>query len=106
MGKKSKNKGYRGEHNLVGILRKHKIDARRIPLSGATEFARGDLLIEGMTAEVKLRRKGFKEIYKYLEGRDLLFIKADRKEYLCIMQIERFINLLKGGVEHDEKHSR
>jgi len=96
MGKKSRNKGYRGEHNLVLLLRAHGIDTKRVPLSGATDFCKGDLLIQGLVAEVKVRHEGFKELYKWLEGKDVLFVKADRASYLCIMPVERFIELIKG----------
>lgn len=105
MGKKSRNKGYRGEHNLVLLLRSHGIDAKRVPLSGATEFCKGDLLIHGLIAEVKVRHHGFKELYKWLNGKDLLFVKADYADYLCVMPIERFIELIKGKeVSHDKNN--
>ena len=94
MGKRSRNKGYRGEHNLVLLLRKAGIDAKRVPLSGAADFLKADLLIEGLTAEVKVRHAGFKELYKWIEDKDLLFVKADRKEYLCVMRTKTFIDLL------------
>jgi hypothetical protein len=93
MGKKSRNKGYRGEHNLVSLLRSHKINAIRVPLSGATEFCKGDLIIDDLIAEVKVRQNGFKELYKWIENKDLLFVKADRHEYLCIMPLKIFMKL-------------
>lgn len=106
MGKKSRNKGYRGEHGLVTLLRESGLSAKRIPLSGATEFARGDIIVGGLTAEVKLRKNGFKELYKWIRDRDLLFVKADREPYLCVMRVELLITLLGGRGDDGEKDSK
>lgn len=95
MGKKSRNKGYRVERELVLAFREAGLKALRVPLSGAAEGFEGDLLVEGMAVEVKARHDGFKEIYKWLEDKDLLALKADRKEFLIVMRLEEFIKLLK-----------
>ncbi|MEM4546832.1 MAG: hypothetical protein QW328_08755 [Nitrososphaerota archaeon] len=102
MGKKSRNKGYRGEHELVCLLKRAGINAVRVPLSGATEFAKGDVIVERKVCEVKLRHDGFRELYKWLEEKDWLFLKADRKPYLVVMKIDDLIELLKGGSERVE----
>ncbi len=94
MGKSQKRKGYRGEHNLVKLLKKAGLNAERVPLSGATEFAKGDVVVEGLVGEVKLRKDGFKQIYKWLDDKDLLFLKADRKPYLVVMELDEFMKLL------------
>ena len=99
-GKKSRDKGYRGERNLVKLLNEAGIEARRIPLSGAT-WMKGDLVIENMKAEVKVRKEGFKRIYDWLSGNDLLFLKADRKDYLVVMRLDLFEKILKGGVKSE-----
>ena len=89
MGLKSKRKGYRLENELAGILREMGLNAERIPLSGAGggSFS-GDLIVEGKIAEVKGRKDGFKNLYKWLEGRDILFIRADRKEWLVVVRLK------------------
>lgn len=97
MSRRSRNKGYRAERNLVIELRRHGIRAVRVPLSGACEGFSGDLLVEGKTAEVKARHNGFRELYKWLENRDLLFLKADFKGYLVVLRLEDFIRLLGRG---------
>lgn len=97
MGKKSRDKGYRGEHELVNLLRKAGIEAVRVPLSGSTDFAKGDVLTCGKVCEVKLRRHGFKEIYKWLVGKDWLFLKADRQPYLVVMNVDELLKLVKKG---------
>ena len=89
MGKKSKDKGYRLEHELVEKLKELGIQAERIPLSGAGggSFI-GDLIVEGKIAEVKVRGDGFKSLYKWMEDRDILFIRADRREWLVIQRLK------------------
>lgn len=95
-GRKSKSKGYRTEHVLEKLLKDAGFKAERIPLSGAQGGSfTGDILIEGKLAEVKARANGFKELYKWLEGKDLLFLKADYKGYLVVIRIEDFITNLK-----------
>ena len=104
MGRSQKRKGYRGEHNLEKLLKTAGLNAERVPLSGATKFAKGDVVVEGLVGEVKWRKDGFKQIYKYFEGKDLLFIKADRKPYLVVMRLEEFIELLRGAKSGGGKH--
>jgi hypothetical protein len=99
MGKKSKRKGYRMEHEIEKILRDEGITAKRIPLSGAS-WLKGDIFIEllnkGYIGEVKARREGFKEIYKWLSDKDFLFLRADRKDFLIVMNIKTFLELVNG----------
>ena len=95
-GKRAKRKGYRGENELVHILRQYGIPVERVPLSGASEFQKGDLvLFNVLTAEVKRRKDGFKELYKWLKDRNLVFLRADRKDWIVAMDIEFFIMLLR-----------
>ena len=94
MGKSQRNKGYRGEYNLVNYLKKHGVEAIRVPLSGASTF-KGDIVIQNKyRGEVKLRKDGFKMIYKWLADNDMLFIKADRKQYLAVIPLDLLIELL------------
>jgi hypothetical protein len=95
MGKKSRRKGYRAENALTNKLKKAGLDAKRIPLSGATEFKKGDIVVEDRTGEVKVRANGFKQIYNWLAENDFLAIRSDRKPFLIVLPIEDFIKLLK-----------
>jgi len=100
MGKKSRNKGYRAEHNLVCLLREHGFEALRVPLSGGAKGFEGDVLIEKrFKAEVKARHDGFKELYKWLQKADILFVKADFKDYLAVLPLSLFLEILKGWKE-------
>lgn len=94
MGKLARNKGYRGEHQLVVILKEAGLDATRVPLSGAADGFKDDIHLEGEHGEVKLRGDGFKNLYKWLEGVRFLFTKADRKGYLVTMRLEDFIPII------------
>lgn len=94
MGKSQRRKGYRGENQLVNYFKQYNLNAVRIPLSGSTEFQKGDVIVEDFICEVKLRKDGFREIYKWLEGNDILFIKADRKPYLVVMPVDLLRDML------------
>ncbi|WP_010094503.1 hypothetical protein [Ornithinibacillus scapharcae] len=87
MGKMQRDKGARVEREIVKML-----NGKRVPLSGATSYAKGDVEAYGMTFEVKARKDGFKQIYGWLEGEDVdaLVIKADRKEPLVVLPISTF----------------
>lgn len=86
LGLKSKRKGYRLEHELEIKLKELGFTAQRVPLSGVGGL--GDIIVNGKKAEVKGRAEGFKSIYKWLEGKDVLFIRADRKEWLVIQRLK------------------
>lgn len=110
MGKKSKDKGYRGERYVVDRLNKHELGATRVPLSGAIAALPGDVNLPWLglmkIGEVKWRAIGFKEIYKWLKARDVLFLKADRQDGLVVMRIDDFAELLKAandGYETERK---
>lgn len=98
MGKSQRDKGYRGENNLRNLLVEHGIECRRVPLSGGAPGTPGDLIIShkdvDKLAEVKVRGEGFRELYRWIDGNDFLFVKADRKDYLAVMRLEDFIELI------------
>jgi len=101
MGKFSRDKGARFERQIVNALNDNGIEAKRVPLSGATSFQKGDVVIDGrIVCELKHRESGFKKIYEYKEGAKLLIIKQNQYEPLIIMTFEDFIAMYKtsGGV--------
>lgn len=101
MGKMQKRKGYRVENEIEKAFTSSGVNAKRIPLSGSTDFAKGDVQIvlkdRVLTAEVKARKDGFKQIYEWLDDKDLLVIKADRKEPLVVLRLVDYIKLLREG---------
>ena len=89
MGIKSKDKGYRLEHELVLKLKELGYQAERIPLSGRLggSFSH-DLIVNGKRGKVKGRADGFKSLYKWLEGVDLLFVRADNRGWLVVQRLK------------------
>jgi hypothetical protein len=92
VGKFSRDKGARGERLIVDRMRAAGFDAQRVPLSGAAlgMFA-GDIVAtvcrENWRGEVKLRAKGFSQIYGWLGPHQFLIVKADRQEPLIVMRL-------------------
>jgi len=94
MAKREKRKGYRGENELENLLKEYGIKCKRIPLSGADKFQKGDLLLEpNIPAEVKRRRRISRLFYDALSQCPIAFIRADRKPWLVMMDLEFFVRL-------------
>jgi len=97
MGKFSRDKGLRGERDLVNLLRERGIAAERVPLSGAAGGSFGGDVIatiggEKKLIECKVRADGFKQIYGWLGGNDLLAIKRDHDKWLVVQTFEEYLN--------------
>jgi hypothetical protein len=97
-GRRSRDKGNRLERELVNLLQRAGIAAERIPLSGSAggKFA-GDISIPVLgvdrCCECKVRGKGFGQLYTWLRDRDLLIIRADRRELLVIIPLRLAIEI-------------
>lgn len=87
-GRRSKRKGSSAEREFAKL-----IGGRRIPLSGSVSGFKGDVKGLGLTWEVKRRREAFSRIYGWLEGEgiDALAIRADRKPWLVVMEVEKLL---------------
>jgi Holliday junction resolvase len=87
-------KGNRLERALMRLLRAHGFAAAEVPLSGAAgvRFS-GDLDLavsvprHDLCVEVKARADGFRELYCWLNERDVLIVKADRQEPLVVVRL-------------------
>jgi hypothetical protein len=81
-GRASRQKGNRIERALVRALQHTGFAAERVPLSGAAHgrFG-GDLSVPILgidrRIEVKARCNGFRKLYAWLDGADLLVVRAD-----------------------------
>ena len=89
-GRASRQKGDRFERTVVRLLQVAGLGAERMPLSGSVGGRySGDLTIPVLgvdrTVECKSRKDGFRELYSWLEGRDLLVVKSDRHEPLVVV---------------------
>jgi Holliday junction resolvase len=91
-GRSPRQKGNRTERALKHYLLQRGLPAERVPLSGSAggRFG-GDLLLTLLgrdhIVEVKARRRGFEALYSWLDGRDMLIVKADRREPLVILPL-------------------
>jgi Holliday junction resolvase len=90
-GRRSRSKGVRTERGIVNALKVRGIAAVRVPLSGAVggRFG-GDIVLpllgRELCVEVKARADGFRELYSWLDRRDVLVVKADRQDPLVIVR--------------------
>lgn len=98
MGTQQLRKGKRREREVARLL-----NGQRVPLSGSVggQFGGDVVLFNGWRAEVKSRRDGFRQIYSWLEGRDLLLLKADRRPWLVVLPLEHFKKLLERASADD-----
>ncbi len=98
-GKSPRQKGNRLERAVVLLLREHGLDAKRVPLSGSAKDYPGDVVVtvagRDHVLEVKARRD-FKTLHAWLEHRDALILKADRKEALVVLRLADFLKALSG----------
>ena len=91
-GRASRQKGNRAERALVRALQDKGFAAERVPLSGSAGGSYcGDLTVPLLgvdrVIESKVRAHGFAQLYDWLDGRDLLVVRADRKEPLVVLPL-------------------
>lgn len=105
MGKASRNKGKRGEREVVKLLKEAGFEARRTaPLQAHDGDNSGaDVLLDDKyKIEVKRRKNGFKSLYDYIENVDFAFMRADRKKHIVAMSIETFLEFYSKAKESGE----
>jgi Holliday junction resolvase len=101
-GRASRQKGNRLERELVHALQNAGFAAERVPLSGAAGGRFGaDLSVPLLGAdrrvEVKCRGDGFRQLYTWLNGADLLIVRADRSEPLVVVPFHFAIEIAKAA---------
>jgi len=106
-GRSPKRKGTRVERELVNELVALGLPCFRVPLSGAAGGQwSGDIHIPllGRTrrVEVKVRGDGFKQLYSWIAGADLLALKADRRPPLMVLPLALVVELMLAA-EHGSK---
>jgi hypothetical protein len=90
MGKSQRDKRARAERAFAKL-----ISGERVPLSGAAGGSYvGDVVGMGMVWECKVRKDGFKQLYSWMDGKDALAIKADRKQWLVVLPLDKLQELL------------
>lgn len=90
LSRKSKNKGYKGEKEVEKALSDTGVQVFRDGRSHKRDIYLWPHTAMEQVAEVKMRADGFKEIYKWIEGADLLFIRRDHDEWLVVMRMPKF----------------
>jgi Holliday junction resolvase len=99
-GRRSRAKGACTERGIVNALKAIGIAAVRVPLSGAVggRFG-GDVVLplvgRDLCVEVKARADGFRELYSWLNERDVPIVKADRQEPLVIVRLSLAADIAK-----------
>lgn len=102
MARLEKEKGKRGEREVVKLLKEAGFEARRTAPLQAGESSSGDpdVMLDGkFRIEVKRRKDGFSQIYKWFVNTDFLFLRADRKDFLVVMSAETFLKLYQKAKE-------
>jgi Holliday junction resolvase len=102
-GHRPRQKGDRLERALVRLLQQYGIISVRVPQSGAKGGRfRGDLVLplcgRELVVEVKHHSNSFRQLYKWLTGRDLLLIKADHKEILVVVPLRLAIEIIEFAI--------
>tara|TARA_R110000824_G_scaffold43759_3_gene127708 strand:- start:9101 stop:9517 length:417 start_codon:yes stop_codon:yes gene_type:complete len=88
MSSKERIKGNRIENEIVKLHQGLGFTAERVPLSGQVGGSySGDVVIEGLRAEVKARKSGsgFVTLEKWMGDNDLLFLRKDRQPPMVCM---------------------
>lgn len=98
-GKASRDKGNRAERAIVNLLKERGFEAERVPLSGSAGGSYlGDLTVPiagvSRVVEVKVRAKGFRQLYDWLINRDILIVMADRCEPLVVLPLALAADIL------------
>jgi Holliday junction resolvase len=87
-GRRSRDKGARGERALVRFLQERGFAAEKVSgLYKPGHDVSVPLLGVDRRIEVKCRGEGFRQLYAWLDGTDLLIIRADRCEPLAIVPL-------------------
>jgi len=82
-------KGYRLEREVLKRFKDYGFKVVRSPASKGN----GDIYVEGL-GDIQLKARKSIGIYRWLEGADLLIVKADRKDPLVILPLEMFLRLI------------
>jgi hypothetical protein len=97
-GRRSRDKGARGERAIARLLQAEDLVATKIsrmyrPGAAITM----SLLGRDLDVEVKCRSDGFRELYKWLTARDVLVVRADWREPLVVVRLSLAAEIAKNS---------
>lgn len=95
-GRAPKQKGDRLERLVVSLLQAHGVNAKPVPLSGSAAGYPGDVSVTLADRELCLEcksRADFKTLYGWLEARDALILKGDRRDPLLVVRLKDILEL-------------
>lgn len=93
-GRYSRNKGARGEREIVNLLKKYGFDAQRISPMETGGIDKGDVRLGTIRCEVKVGDQVPSFVYTARKaGEEILFLKRDRMGWLVCMDLEEYIDL-------------
>ncbi|ASK88485.1 hypothetical protein [Sphingorhabdus sp. SMR4y] len=99
-GRNNRRRGGNFERELVKDFEAYGLRCEKVPLSGATTYAKGDLdLYPGFDpdlvykGEAKRKKSLPKFLTENLEGNDFLALREDRGKTLIVITLERFAEL-------------
>ncbi len=99
-GRAPRRKGDRVERAVLAELKGAGLAVKRVPLSGSAAGYPGDLSVQlggrERCVEVKARAD-FKTLHSWLENRDALILKADRKAPLVVLKLQDLLDILEVG---------
>jgi hypothetical protein len=98
MSRRSRDKGQHAERLIVCLLQNQGIAAEKI--SGMYKPGADisvPLLGRDLVVESKVRDSGFKQLYDWLWGRDILVLRADRREPLVVVPFKFAIEIAKAA---------
>lgn len=95
-GRSPKQKGTRLERLVVAQFKGAGIEAKRMPLSGSVPGFEGDIIatLNGKDWRLECKSRARSPLYAWLEGRDAVVLKADRREPLITMRLADLLELL------------
>jgi hypothetical protein len=93
-GLRSRRKGVRVELAIAKLIGARKV-SRAYQAGHDLELPLGGDRI--LRIEVKARGDGFKQFYDWLDGRDVLIVKADRQEPLVVVRLSLAAEIAKGA---------
>jgi hypothetical protein len=98
-GRRPRDKGARTERAIVRLLQAQGIGATKISHAWcAGADLRVQLLGVDRAVEVKCRAAAFNQIYAWLDNRDALIIKSDRKQPLVVVRLSLAAEIAKRAV--------